>query len=321
MPAGLIPLLIAFAACLAIHIWPGGIFIWAVIWGIAILLGAAYMGFGQLLALVGSNFLFLLLLGGSGWILDLLIFYAVPVLTAAIGLKRKKSYHVVLGAAMLAALVSVLLYLGISYAYLGNEGIEEVKSGINLAADNSFAWAEQSGFVQYYEQRGISSAEIKQAYTNLAHLLLVFTPALLSLQALLAVFLIIYGSSLLYRKKQLPGLERKPFYEEIMPWQFTWVVIAGLACWLLGRDQMNWLYYSGANILAIVFPIAVFYGLAAVVYWLQRRPPKSRGWMVALLVIMGLFFSVPTIIFIGLTGLFDSLLDYRKVRRKKEGIQ
>lgn len=279
------------------------------------------MGFIQLLALVGSNILFLLLLGDSALTLDLLIFYAIPILTAAALLKKKKSYYAVLGASILAALVSVLLYMGISYGYLGNEGIDNVKSGINLAADNSLAWAEQSGFMQFYEQRGISRDEIKQAYTDLAHLLLVFTPALLAIQAMLAAFLIVYGSSRLYRKKQLPGLERRPFREEIMPWQLAWVVIAGLACWLLGREQMNWLYYSGANILAVAFPVSIFYGCATIVYWLQRLPAKSKVWIVALVVLLGLFFSVPTIIFIGLTGLFDSLLDYRKVRRKKEGIQ
>jgi uncharacterized protein YybS (DUF2232 family) len=116
-------------------------------------------------------------------------------------------------------------------------------------------------------------------------------------------------------------LERRPFIKEIMPWQLSWMVIAGLACWLLGRDQMNWLYYSGANILAIVVPITIFYGSAVLAYWLQRLPKKSRKWMVILVVLLGLFFSVPTIIFIGLIGLFDSLLDYRKIRRKKEGIQ
>jgi uncharacterized protein YybS (DUF2232 family) len=50
-------------------------------------------------------------------------------------------------------------------------------------------------------------------------------------------------------------------------------------------------------------------------------PAKSKKWIVTLVVLLGLFFSVPTIIFIGLIGLFDSLLDYRKIRRKKEGIQ
>ncbi|HPT69672.1 MAG TPA: DUF2232 domain-containing protein, partial [Syntrophomonas sp.] len=94
-----------------------------------------------------------------------------------------------------------------------------------------------------------------------------------------------------------------------------------LACWLLGRDQLNWLYYSGANILVIVTPLTIFYGCAVLVYWLQRLPAKSKKWITILVVLLGLFFSVPTIIFIGLIGLFDSLLDYRKIRRKKEGIE
>jgi len=321
LPAVLKPFFITFAACLAIHLWPAGLFFWAVIWGTAILLAGAYMGMIQLLALAGSNFLFLLLLGDSALTLDLLVFYAIPALVAAILLKKQKTYYTILGKALLAAVMSVLIYMGISYAYLGTEGISQIKSGIDLAAENSLAWADQSGFMERYEQRGISREEIKQAYTELAHLLLVFTPALLCIQALLATFLILYSSSRMYRKKRLSGLERKPFHEEIMPWQLTWVVIAGLACWLLGREQMNWLYYTGTNILAIMFPITFFFGCAVIVYWLQHLPAKRKTWVVTLVVLLGLFFSVPTIIFIGLTGLFDSLLDYRKVHRKKEGIQ
>ncbi len=321
MPAMLKPFLVTFAACLAIHVWPSGIFIWAVIWGIAIILGSYYMGLGQLLALIGSNMLLLLLLGDSYLTLDLLVFYALPVMVAAVLLKKGKSYYAVLGGALMAAVLSVVLYMGISYAYLGHEAIDNIKSGISMAEENSMTWAEQSGFMEFYEQRGISREEIKEAYQELAHMILVFTPALLCMQALMAMFLVIYFSSLLFTKKQLPGLERRPFNEEIMPWQLAWVVIAGLACWLLGRDQLNWLYYSGANILVIVTPLTIFYGCAVLVYWLQRLPAKSKKWITILVVLLGLFFSVPTIIFIGLIGLFDSLLDYRKIRRKKEGIE
>lgn len=321
MPAVLKPFLITFAACLAIHFWPPGLFMWAVIWGIAIILAGHYMGLGQLLALAGSNILFLLLLGDSSLILDLLIFYVFPVITAAVLLKRYKSYYIVLGGAMLAAVVSVVFYMGISYAYLGNEAIINIKSEINVAMESNLQWADQSGLMEFYEQRGINREGVKEAYTTMARLLLMYTPALLCIQALFAIFLIIYFSSRLFGKKQLPGLERKPFKEEIMPWQLSWAVIAGLACWLLGRDQMNWLYYSGANILAVLAPISVYYGFAVLVYWLQRLPAKSKIWIVALVVMLGLFFTVPTIIFIGLTGLFDSLFNYRKIHRKKEGIQ
>ncbi len=321
MPAMLKPFLITFAACLAIHVWPSGIFIWAVIWGTAVMLAGYYIGVGQLLALIGSNVLLLLLLGDSYLTLDLLVFYALPVMVAGVLLKKGKSYYAVLGGALLAAVLSVVLYMGISYAYLGNEIVDNIKAGVNTAAENSMAWAEQSGFMEFYEQRGISRDDIKEAYNDLAHMLLVFTPALLCMQALMAAFLMVYFSSLLFARKQLPGLQRRPFRNEIMPWQLSWVVIAGLACWLLGRDQMNWLYYSGANILLILVPITIFYGSAVLVYWLQRLPAKSKKWIVAMVVLMGLFFPVPTIIFIGLIGLFDSLLDYRKVRNKKEGIQ
>ena len=320
MPAVLKPILITFLACLAVHFWPSAVFLWALIWGIAMLLAGYYLGLGRLLALFSSNALLLLLMGGKSLTVELLVFYAIPVLIAAVLLNRGKSYYTILGWALLATVVSVGLYMGLSYIYLGNEGVNDLKTSINAIAQNSMEWADQSGFMQFYEQRGISRTEMKQAYTSLAHYMFIFTPAILCLQALIAVYLIIYLSSLWARKKKMMILVRNPFSEEIMPWQLSWVVIAGLACWLLGHDQMNWLYYSGANILAVLAPITIFYGFAQLGYWLKRWPAKNKKWIVSLIVLLSLVFTVPTIIFIGLIGLFDSLLDYRKLRRKKEGI-
>ncbi|HWQ76742.1 MAG TPA: DUF2232 domain-containing protein [Syntrophomonas sp.] len=321
MPVALTPFLISFAACLAMHVWPSGLFLWAIIWGITVMLGAYYMELKQLLAMIAGNVLFLLLLGDNSLTLEMMVFYALPITAAAVLLKAKKSYYAVLGAALLTVVVCTVIYMGVSYVYLGDEGVAQIKSGINATMENSLTWAEQSGFVQFYEQQGISKSEIKTAYAELAHLLWVFTPALLSMQGLFAVLLIIYLSSILFTRMRLPGLERKAFREEIMPWQLSWVVIAGLACWLLGCDQLNWLYYGGANLLVVLLPVTIFYGFAVLAYWLRRLPANIKIWIVALLVILGLFFTVPAIIFIGLTGLFDSLLDYRKLRGKKEGVQ
>ena len=145
-------------------------------------------------------------------------------------------------------------------------------------------------------------------------------PALFFLQAILLVFLILYFSSLLAAKRKLPVLQRQPFSEEIMPWQLAWLVIAGLGCWLLGREEMQLIYYAGSNILFIMVPITVYYGTSHLVYRLKRWQGKSKKWVIALIIMVTLFFTVSAIIFIGLMGLFDSLLDYRKLRRKKEGI-
>lgn len=320
MPAVLKLVLISFLACLAVHVWPSAIFVWALLWGISLLLAGYYLGLGQLLGLFGGNILLLLLLGDSAITLSLLVSYGIPVMLAAVLLNRGKSYYTLLLWAMLATVVSVSLFLGISYVYQGPEGINNVRTGIYATTQSSLEWSAQSGVMKFYEQRGISRTEMKQAYDSLAHFMFIFLPAFFYLQSMLAIYLILYLSSLLARKKQLPILARKPYREEIMPWQLSWAFIAGLACWLLGRDQMNWLYYSGANILAVLAPISVIYGFAQLGYWLKRWPSKNKKWLVTLVLLLSLFFTVSAIIFIGLMGLFDSLLDYRKLRSRKEGI-
>ena len=320
MPAVLKTILLSFLACMAMHVWPSAIFAGALLWGISLLLAGYYLSLGRLFLLFSSNILLLLFLGDSLLALSLLGFYGVAVMVAAVLLNRGKSYYTVLYWAMLATVISISLYLGISYVDQGQEGINSVKTAINATAQNSLEWSEQSGFMEYYEQRGVSRTELEQGYTDLAQIMFILFPAFIYLQAIIAVYLMIFISSLLARKKKLPILERKPFREEIMPWQISWAVIAGLACCMLGWDQKSWLYYSGANILAVLAPVTVFYGTAQLAYWLKRWPPKNKKWIVALVVLLSFFFTVSTIIFIGLIGLFDSLLDYRKLRIKKEGI-
>lgn len=98
----------------------------------------------------------------------------------------------------------------------------------------------------------------------------------------------------------------------------AWVVIVGLVLWLWGRDQLSAIYYAGSNILLITVPIALYYGLAAVVYKVRRYQGRIRRVIAIVLVVLSLLFTASAIIFLTVIGLFDSLLDYRRLRAKEE---
>jgi hypothetical protein len=116
----------------------------------------------------------------------------------------------------------------------------------------------------------------------------------------------------------LPILIKKPFGEEVMPWQFAWGLILALSLWLLDRDNMTSIYYVGSNLLVIFGMIALYFGLSSLAYRWGIMNPRSRKWILTIFILASVSFPLPTIIFTGLLGLFDSLLDYRKVRKKEE---
>ncbi|CFW99946.1 Protein of unknown function DUF2232, membrane [Syntrophomonas zehnderi OL-4] len=319
MPAVVNIAVLSSLACLAMAGLPALVFIGGIFWGISLVLGGYYLNRNKLILVFALNLVLIYMLSGAANLLYALVFYGIPSLLMAILLSMRKSYYEILGKGMLVMILSVGLFLGVTYLQLGEGGFDELQARIKSGMQESIDMSEKSGIFEFYENRGISRDEIETAFANLAETLLNYLPAFFYLQAILGVYLIILLSSLLARRRKLQVLDKHPFSEEIMPWQLAWVVIAGLACWLLGREQMQLLYYIGANILVIVVPVTVYYGLSYLVYQLQHMRPQYRGWLLALLIIVCLFFSVSAIIFIGLMGLFDSLLDYRKLRQKKEG--
>ena len=143
-------------------------------------------------------------------------------------------------------------------------------------------------------------------------------PAFYYLQAILAAFFMLFLAAILCHKAGLERLKKRPFKYEIMPWQLAWVVIAGLALWLLGRAQMNSLYYIGSNILVIMLPISVYFGLAAVAFKLKEQKPVHQKWITIILIILSVLFLPSATVFFSVIGVFDALLDYRKLRLEKE---
>lgn len=319
-PAVIKILLISTLACLALVRIPNWVFIWAVIWGISLVLGGYYLKSYQLLLVFLLNVL--LIYGLAGWISlsAALVFYGMPALVMGTLLSRGKSYNELVRGGMFALVLTVSIFLGLSYYSLGDAGMKTLQKEMHAYTQESLEWSEKSGFLAFYEEYGISREEMEASFTTLSETIFHHLPALFFLQAIVLAYLILYLSSLLARKRDLPVLQRPPFSEQIMPWQLSWLVIAGLACWLLGWEERNLVYYLGTNILMVMTPVTLYFGTSQLFYLLKHWKARSRNWMIALIVILSLIFTVSAIIFIGLMGLFDSLLDYRKLRRKKEGI-
>lgn len=321
MPAVVNLAIFSSLACLAVVSLPALIFIWGILWGISLVLSGCYLNRIQLLTIFVANIgLIYLFSGGEGLIYPLAI-YGIPGLVMAVLLSHGHTFYKVLRWGMLSIVLSVSLFLGLAYLQLGEGGINALQNEMQNSVQESIKMSEDSGLLDFYADHGISPEEIQSSIKNAARTMFRYLPAFFYLQGILAVYLILYLSSFWAKRRNLPALQKRPFSEEIMPWQLSWLVIAGLACWLLGRDSMQLLYYTGANILAVSVPVTVYFGCSHLAYRLQHMQGRGKNWLIALVIILSLFFTVSAIIFIGLVGLFDSLLDYRKLRHQRRDIK
>ncbi|MDD4172327.1 MAG: DUF2232 domain-containing protein [Syntrophomonas sp.] len=315
MPGFVYLILISSAACLAMSTLPSLAFVSGIIWGISLLLGGHFTSRNHMLLIFALNILLLYGLAGSSNLFFLLIF-GTPSFIMGLLLAAKKGYYELQRWGMVSALLLVSLFIGL--AYYNNGDVNTLHTELNQYLEDSIELAEESGFIELYEQQGISPEEMKNILAGAAQWFFMHLPALYYLQAILAVFLVLTLSAYISRKRNLPILTHKPFAEEIMPWQFVWAIIIALALWIWGRDQMTNMYYVGSNLLVVGAPVTVYYGLSSLKYQWMRITPRAQRWALIIFIMNMLVFTLPATIFIGLWGLFDSLLDYRKLNHKKE---
>jgi Predicted membrane protein (DUF2232) len=290
----------------------------AIIWGVALILGGHLTGRWQLIAVMGSNLLLLYGLSGSSNLFYILIF-GFPALAMGLLLNADQGYYQLQKWGMIVALLLVSLFMGLAYYNSGAEGTLWEQAAMDRYVQESVKLSEDSGFIAFYEQQGLGQPEMQADIERAGRWMFMHLPALYYLQAILAVWLVLRLSAYLSRRKGLPILYCKPFREEIMPGQLAWVVIVALVLWLWGRDAMNDWYYMGSNLLLIAVPVTSYYGLAILSYHLAVLKPLSQRWAVSSFIILALLFTPVIVIFVSLLGLFDSLQDYRKLKRTGEG--
>jgi len=310
-------IVISSLSCLLINSYPSSAFIGGIAWGVSLVLGGNFLTRKKLGILFGLNILLLYGLTGSSSLFILLVF-GIPSFIIGLLLSLKKGYYELQKWGMVSAVVLVTLFMSLAYYNTGNGLIPNLQYEIDNYVQESVNLSEDTGFLKFYEQQGISQEDMKENIAIVAHWMVVHLPAFYYIYTILAVYIILSLSSYISRKKNLSILARRPFREEIMPWQFTWVIIIALSLWLWGRDEMMNIYYVGSNLLVITSLITMYYGLSCIAYRWEKMNPKRKGLALILFIITIFVFTLPAIIFVGLLGLFDSLLDYRKLNHKKE---
>lgn len=299
---------------------PALVFLLAVLWGAVVILSAFYLSRKQVFIIFIADMVLFYFMGGLINIAFYLSFIGIAVLIMAYLASRGRGYYELQKWGILTAVLSVSAFLGFLYITTGDIGIKEIEQEFTKNFAESIKAYEESDFSEIYARQGITKEKLEQEFMRITGIVARHLPAFYYLQAAVGVFFSLLLASIWSLRRGLIILKRKPFAEEVMPWQLVWIVILGLAFMLAGdrSGETSFLYYAGSNMLAIMFPVSVYYGTAALVYRIQNLPVSTRRWVIVFLLIATLLFSVSILVFAGLVGIFDALLDYRKINRLKE---
>ncbi len=209
------------------------------------------------------------------------------------------------------------VFMGMVYYQNGDLRQENLKKEFKRYIEPSMQFYEKEGLLKFDQETGFTRQELEKSMAQYIDFISRHLPAIFYLQAVMVIFFTLLLAAFVNRRRGDERLKKKPYSEEIMPWQLVWVAIGGLALTLWGKNRSVPVFYSGTNILAVIMPIACYFGLAAVIFQLQRTREVYRRWLTAALVVLSIFFLPSAVVFLSIVGLFDALLDYRRIRIEK----
>lgn len=291
----------------------------AIIWGVILSLAGKAVDKKQLGIMFAINVGLLLILYPLEKFLFYLIIAGLSGLVIGYLNIENQDYYVIRKWAMLTMVIGVGLFVLVIFTNIGGQGKDSIVIEMTNHIQFNLQKTLDAGLIDFYDKQGIPRSSIEAAITETANWTAHHIVALLYLQGILAVFLILSIQARILKRANPGVVWKKPFAEEMMPWQLTWGVILGLAACLWGKDSMNNLYYLGSNLLLVLAPISFFFGSAVLRHRYINIPEVKKKW--ALMFLMIILFLSPQglIIFVIMMGIFDSVLDYRKLNKDKEG--
>jgi len=316
MAAFILFLLLSCSLAFIMAAWPAIIPLVVILWGAVLITAGLYLKRTQLLVLFLANIAVLFSVGGLTAVFVMTI-GGLAIMVMSYVAWRGGYYYQLQKAGIAIAVVGLSLFLGLMYFQIHDTWERDLQSGINEYIDQTMQSYEQSGLAKIYADQGITKEEVIQKAREFSRTTVRHMWAICYLQVIMTVFFALLLASFINRKSPDERLKKKPYSQEIMAWQLVWLVIAGLALCVWGNKQGNGLFYVGSNILVVLLPITVYYGLAAVIYKIRQMRDTTQRWFIIALVVLSTIFLPSALIFFSIFGMFDALLDYRKLRIKK----
>ena len=246
-------------------------------------------------------------------LLLLLQFGAVGIVFGVL-FKNKASAGKTLFYGTIVSLISTVISFSFSFAVTGID-IVQWKHDLEGSMGSVFEMYKQLGLMERLKASGVSEAEIKEMLKSYMEWFQLLLPAIVVVSSLFSAFINFVVARMVLRKLNFTVPELPPFRMWRLPWYWIWVFIAGLAVVLLGNyTEISLLTTIGKNILYIYFPLVVVIGASVLTFYFKSEnvSPLFKGIAIFLMIIN---FPLALLIILSL-GLFDPLLDYRKLLRR-----
>lgn len=212
------------------------------------------------------------------------------------------------------SLISTVISFSFSFAVTGID-IASWKRELEGSMGTVFEMYKQLGLVEKFKASGISEAQIKETLKSYIKMFELLIPGIVVVSSLFAAFINFVVARMVLRRLSFTVPELPPFRMWRLPWYWIWVFIVGLSIVLAGNYAgISLLTTIGKNILYIYFPLVVVIGVSVCTYYFKSKnvSPLFKGVAIFMLLIN---FPLAFLIILSI-GLFDPLLDYRKLLRR-----
>jgi hypothetical protein len=167
----------------------------------------------------------------------------------------------------------------------------------------------QAGMLESFQQQGLSEVQIKSLLEQVINYVILLTPGLATITGFLKWGAVYYFFARWFPQ---PGQEYHPFSEWRIPWYAVWGMNLAVASYLIG-DQFHGLTLRsfGINLMLIYGVVALVLGSSIAAFYL--RSPFMSGIIKIALVITSFIYIQVTVIGLTLLGLFDLVLNFRRL--------
>ena len=306
--------------CLATGLFPSlGLFT-SILWGYGLVLSGMHISRRSVYLFFCLNVMALyLVFGVSALPLFYTLAVGVPSMFMGMMAADRKEYDLTLRTALLTGTGGTILFLGFMYQAMqritgtGWDGIKERFSELSGSVLQQLL---QSGTFDRY-LGGMTPGEIIAQYDKIMDVILNLSPAFFFIQMLIAVYFVLIFSSMYAQRIGVGYLTKKPLSEEQMPWKLNWLLILGLALALWDYGTGSLLFYAGVNLMCIMAPIGFYYGCGVLSGKYRALPPQKQRLALGGFFLLCIFLAEILMIFITLRGIFDAVVDYRKLNAAK----
>lgn len=167
----------------------------------------------------------------------------------------------------------------------------------------------QSGMIETFQQQGLSEVEIRSLLEQVVNTIILITPGLAAILGVVEWGAVYYFFARWFPE---PGLEYRSFTLWRLPWYAVWGMNLAVASYLIG-DQYQWMTLRSFGINLMLVYGAVALTLGSTIFSFYLKSPWISRLLKVVLIISSLIYIQVTVVCLTLLGLFDLVLNFRRL--------